>query len=182
MSRPEGIAIDGESGFAKVICFTVAGQELAAPIRAVKETIRFRPLTRVFLTPPLVAGLINLRGEVVAVLDLAELLGLPSAGRRREDPDAAILILRATSTEGGRAGERAAAGLLVDALHGARDVPLGELRPAPATLDAEAAAYLRGVVTISDEHGAPRPLALLDPERVLDTERLRPFRRRAGVA
>ena len=168
----------------KLLCFHVAGQDFGVPIGAVKETIPERPLTRLFLVPPFVAGLINLRGEVVAVLDLAELLGLASSStHRRDDPDAAILILRASSAEaGGRAGERAAAGLLVDALRGARDIPLHELRPPPATLEAEAASYLRGVVTISDEHGAPRPLALLDPERVLDTERLRPFRRRAGVA
>jgi hypothetical protein len=51
--------------------------------------------------------------------------------------------------------------------------PAQALRPPPPTLDPEAASYLRGVVTVLDP---PSPLLVLDPERVLASERLRPFR------
>ncbi len=163
----------------KLVCFLLAGQEFAAPIREVKETIALRPLTRVFLVPPFVAGLMNLRGEVVAVLDLFELLGfaprsLHGEVDRRRNPDAAIVILRPPEALGARAANRAAAGLLVDRMIGVRDVPLESLQPAPPTLSSEAASYLRGVATVDDP---PRPLLCLDLEKVLTTERLRPFRR-----
>ncbi len=174
----------------KLLCFHVAGQDFALPIGSVKETLPERPLTRLFLVPPFVAGLINLRGEVVAVLDLAALLGL-SGGRveARIDPHGApspfgrsegrnIVVLRANLLPGARdprnAANRPAAGLLVDRLDGVHDLPPGELKPPPATLQAEPAAYLEGVAQNGDP---PRPLLILAPERLLGAERLAPFRR-----
>jgi len=150
------------------VCFTVGGQELGAPIRAVKETLPERPITRVFLTPPLLAGLTNLRGEVVAVIHLGRLLELPEA------PDATehnIVILRS------QRANRAAAGLLVDRLLGVRDVDDTDVQPPPATLSPEPASYLRGLARAGDP---PRPLLVLDVEKVLQTERLKPFRRTAS--
>ncbi len=148
------------------MCFFLDGDEYGVPIAEVKETIAVRPLTRVFLVPDFVAGLINLRGEVVAVLDLARLLGL---GRRKPGPDARIVILR------GRGGGRpASAGLLVDRLSDVRDVDPNALHAPPATVEAEAAALVRGVAR-ADDH----PLIVLDLARVFEAERLAPFRRRA---
>jgi purine-binding chemotaxis protein CheW len=164
----------------KLLCFHVAGQDFGVPIAAVKETIAERPLTRLFLVPSFVAGLINLRGEVVAILDLAALLGLPgdepARGRKRELRN--MIILRANLLAGGRdarnAANRPAAGLLVDRLDGVRDVEPSELKPPPPTLAAEPAAYLDGVVAAGDP---PRPLLLLAPERVLGSPQLTPYRR-----
>jgi purine-binding chemotaxis protein CheW len=39
-------------------------------IKAVQEIIRHQPLTRVPLAPPDICGLIDLRGQIIAVLDL----------------------------------------------------------------------------------------------------------------
>lgn len=169
----------------KLLCFHVAGQDFGLPIAAVKETLAERPLTRLFLVPSFVAGLINLRGEVVAVLDLAALLGLEAPrrdgdgderGRRRDGRN--IVILRASLLPGGRdarhAADRAGAGLLVDQLDGVRDVADGDVRPPPATLAAEPAAYLDGVAASGTP---PRPLMLIAPERVLGSPHLTPYRR-----
>jgi purine-binding chemotaxis protein CheW len=166
----------------KLLCFHVAGQDFGVPIGAVQSTIAERPLTRLFLVPPFVAGLINLRGEVVAVLDLAALLALapaePSAAGGRRKPERNVIILRASLLPGVRdarhAANRPAAGLLVDRLDGVRDLAPGALRPPPPTLAAEPAAYLDGVAAAGDP---PRPLLLLAPERVLGSARLSPFRR-----
>ncbi len=156
----------------KHVCFQLAGQAFAAPVRAVKETISVRPLTRVFLVPPFVAGLMNLRGEVVAVLDLAQMVGL----ERRARDDAAVVILRAPESWSSRAQgqDRAACGLAVDRLLGVRDVSDDSVKPPPPNLDAEAASYLRGVATLGDP---PAALAVLDAERVLESDRLKPYRR-----
>jgi purine-binding chemotaxis protein CheW len=170
----------------KLVCFTVGGQELGIPIRAVKETIPLRPVTRVFLVPPFVAGLINLRGEVVAVLELARLLGLEtrlgadlSDGDQRRHPDAAIVILRAPEGRGGRGASRAACGLLVERLHGVKDIGDETLHAPPPTLQPEAASYLTGVATSGEPR---RPLLVIDPEKVIGTERLRPFKRVRAAA
>jgi purine-binding chemotaxis protein CheW len=165
----------------KLLCFHVAGQDFGVPIGAVKETIPERPLTRLFLVPPFVAGLINLRGEVVAVLDLATLLGLdrPVENGRRAPKN--IVILRASLLSGARdarhAANRPAAGLWVDRLEGVRDVAEADVRPPPATLAAEPAGYLDGVAASPRNDGPPRPLLLLAPERVLGSPHLTPYRR-----
>jgi purine-binding chemotaxis protein CheW len=169
----------------KLLCFHVAGQDFGVPIAAVKETIPERPLTRLFLVPLFVAGLINLRGEVVAVLDLATLLGLgdgdgaPGDGpraRRREARN--IVILRANLLAGVRdarnAANRPAAGFFVDRLDGVRDLDEREVQPPPSTLAAEPAGYLDGVARGGEP---PRPLLLLAPERVLGSPHLTPYRR-----
>jgi purine-binding chemotaxis protein CheW len=168
----------------KLLCFHVAGQDFGVPIGAVKETIPERPLTRLFLVPPFVAGLINLRGEVVAVLDLRILLALDGGGNGngghggRRAPSKNIVILRASLLAGVRdprhAANRPAAGLLVDRLDGVRDVADAELRPPPPTLAAEPAGYLDGVVASGEP---PRPLLVLAPERVLGSPHLTPYRR-----
>jgi purine-binding chemotaxis protein CheW len=154
----------------KLVCFAVSGQEFGLPIRAVKETLPMRPVTRLHLVPRFVAGLINLRGDVVAVLDLGGLVGL-DGGR---GADGAIVVLRAAERPlDPRASARALCGLVVERLLGVRELD-GELAPPPPTLAAEAASYLRGVAAVDDP---PHPLNVLDPERLLASERLRPFRR-----
>ena len=162
----------------KLLCFHVAGQDFGVPIAAVKETIPERPLTRLFLVPPFVAGLINLRGEVVAVLDLAALLGLDRAQESGRRAPKNIVILRASLLPDVRdvrhAANRPAAGFWVDRLDGVRDLGDGEVRPPPPTLAAEPAGYLDGVAACGEP---PHPLLLLAPERVLGSPHLTPFRR-----
>lgn len=145
----------------KVICFWLGDQQFGAEITQIKETIVLRPITRVFLVPRWVAGLVNLRGEVVAVLDLAEFLGI---GATAFTADTRIVIARVR----GRT-----AGLLVDRLAEARVVDLDALQPPPAALaDAD---LVFGLTTLEDAS----PLVVLDLERLFDSDRLRQFRRRA---
>jgi purine-binding chemotaxis protein CheW len=160
----------------KLLCFHVAGQDFGVPIAAVKETIPERPLTRLGLVPSFVAGLMNLRGEVVAVLDVGAMLGLAGDGEKRKSRN--IVILRASLLPGVRdprnAANRPAAGLLVDGLSGVRDVAEGDVKPPPTTLAADPASYLDGVAASGDP---PRPLLLLAPERLLGSPQLTPYRR-----
>jgi purine-binding chemotaxis protein CheW len=136
VSVPPGEATDAAAGAAKLVCFFLHGQEYAADIAGVVETLAVRPITRVFLTPPWMAGIMNLRGDVVAVLDLSRLLGMPPT---IITDDSRIVLAR---HEGQRAG------LLVDGLAELRMLDLGLLEPPPATLTGEVANLLRGVVTV----------------------------------
>jgi purine-binding chemotaxis protein CheW len=162
--RPPAAPAPGASAPAKVICFTLAGQDVAIPIGQVKETIVLRPITRVFLTPRWVAGLVNLRGDVVAVLDLAALLDV---GRTTPGDDTRIVVAQAD-------GKRA--GLLVDRLDESRAIDPARLAPPPPTLSPETAELCAGVVTREDGS----PLLVLDMPRLFACERLKPFARRSA--
>jgi len=126
----------------------VGGAPYALPIERVREIVRLRPLTPVPRVPPLVLGVISLRGQIVQVLDLRQALGEAHAtpGRR-----ARIVVLH------GEGGE--VAGLLVDAVRDVLRVPEADLReppgdPAPC------------VTALCSKDG--RFLSLLDPDQVLE--------------
>jgi purine-binding chemotaxis protein CheW len=57
----------------------VAGEAYALPSAAVRQIIRFAKLSRVPNAPPSVLGALNLRGEVVVVVDMSSCLGLGQA-------------------------------------------------------------------------------------------------------
>jgi purine-binding chemotaxis protein CheW len=169
----------------KHVCFRLHGQELAVDIAAVKETLAMRPLTRVFLAPPHIAGIMNLRGDIVAVLDLARRLGLPPTTLTSSTRVVVCRYPRPLPAESAAVdavpdallpAEGLAAGILVDALTELRTLDMGHLEPPPPTLPEDTASLLRGVTTGAG--GAP--LQVLDVARLLEREHSRATRREAS--
>ncbi|MGH7286431.1 MAG: chemotaxis protein CheW, partial [Myxococcota bacterium] len=118
------------------------------PIERVREIVRLRSITPIPRVPPIVLGVISLRGEIVQVLDLRQALGAePEPPGRR----ARIVVLH------GESGE--VAGLLVDAVSEVLRVPESELRPAPG----EPVPCVGAICTRGD-----RFVSLLDPDQVFE--------------
>ncbi len=63
--------------------FSLAPYRFAIDVQAVLEVLRFQDLTPVPMAPPDIAGLINLRGQLVTAIDLRLRLGLPPAAADR---------------------------------------------------------------------------------------------------
>jgi len=149
--------VDARSGTEslRLVCFELRGQELALPIGDVRETLPVQPVTRVFLTPSCLAGVFSLRGEIVPVIDLGVLLGMP---RTDVGEDSKIVVI-----------EHAAgtAGVIVDRLRDLRTIDQA-LDPPPNNLPIEVAALLVGVAATST--GTVR---VLDAKAVLTAEPLR---------
>ena len=62
----------------QLLCVRLGDQEFALNIRAIREIRGWISSTPLPHAPPYIKGMINLRGSVLAILDLAERLGLPS--------------------------------------------------------------------------------------------------------
>jgi purine-binding chemotaxis protein CheW len=79
-----------------VLTFKVHGERIAVPVVDVAEIIRPRPLTRVPHGPASLLGMINLRGKVLPVVSLAELLGqgamAPTPSTRVVVVDAGVMV------------------------------------------------------------------------------------------
>ena len=104
-------------------CTFAMGDDLyGIEVEHVQEVLRAQKLTSVPRAPERVRGLMNLRGRIVMVLDLALQLGLP-----RSEPDARSMniVLR---QDGGSAA------LLVDRICEVVDVPDADFEPPPSTL------------------------------------------------
>ena len=142
-------------GGLRLVCFELRGQELALPIGDVKETLPLQPITNVFLTPPCLAGVFSLRGDIVPVIDLAVLLGMPPtiAG-----DDSRIVVI---------AHDKGAAGIVVDRLRDLRTIETA-LEPPPQNLSNELQHLLRGVA--ATQTGTVR---VLDAASILSAEPLR---------
>jgi purine-binding chemotaxis protein CheW len=130
-----------------VVCDELCGLDVAV----VQEILRAPPPTRVPLAPAAVAGLMNLRGQIVVAVDLRRRLGLP--------PREAGLVPTTVVVRG--AG--GLAGLLVDAAGDVAEAREEAFVPPPGTLDGAARALVRGAYRLAE-----RLLLTLDLERVLD--------------
>lgn len=64
--------------------FKVGENTFGVDVRVVQEVLRPHPITRVPLAPAAIAGLINLRGQVVTAVDMRQRLGLPPNDGERE--------------------------------------------------------------------------------------------------
>ena len=148
----------------RLVCFWLGEQLYGAPIQFIRETVKLRPITRVFHTPDFIVGLASLRGEILAVLDLAVLLGLEPTPL---DFDTHILIVEV-------GGKRA--GVLADRLSEVRDVEPSAILAPPPTIAPDVAAILRGVVTLPEA-----PLGVIDLERVFASEELRRYERKGAT-
>ena len=139
----------------RLVCFELAGQELAIPIDDVRETVPVQPVTRVFLTPSCLAGVFSLRGEIVPAIDLGVLLGL---ARTEVGLESKIVVLD---------HDAGVAGVIVDRLRDLRTLE-GPLEAPPANLPATVAGLLLGIA--STPTGTVR---VLDARAVLTAEPLR---------
>lgn len=63
--------------------FFIDKQFFAVPVQQVQEVIRYQEMTRVPLVPPVIRGLINLRGQIVVALICGEGSAIPTGQTTR---------------------------------------------------------------------------------------------------
>jgi purine-binding chemotaxis protein CheW len=129
----------------------VAGQRFGLPILRVQDVFVPERLTRVPLAPPEVAGLINLRGRIVTLIDMRRRLGLAAVAPATEATMAIGVELRGESY-----------GLLVDSVGEVLKLDDSLREPTPVNLDANLASLASGIHRLDDQL-----LLLIDVDRVL---------------
>lgn len=144
---------------AQYLTFSLSGGEYAIAVLRVREIIEHESVTRVPSTPAFVRGVINLRGSVVPVVDLARKFGLPESPVTKRT---CIVIVEADS-EGGRV----VMGVLADAVNQVVEFSSGEIEPAPSFGAPIRVDFLEGLGKLGDAF-----VLILDTDRVLSTEEL----------
>ena len=131
----------------------VGADAMAVPIDDVREILEVGRLTALPRTPDFVRGVMNLRGAVVPVIDLAARVGMApiSIGRRScvVVVEAEPLVIEGDLAAGEATGEALhgalVVGLLVDAVYEVFDVVADGIEPPPALGTRIAADFLRGM-------------------------------------
>lgn len=131
--------------------FFLDGHVFGTPVPKVQEVIQYQAMTGVPLSPEVVSGLINLRGQIVAAIDLRRRLGLPC---RPEGQMPMNVVVRTSD---------GAVSLLVDEIGDVIEVEDETLESPPETLRGFAREVVRGVYKLSG-----RLLLALDIDRVVD--------------
>jgi purine-binding chemotaxis protein CheW len=122
----------------RLVTFTLDGATYGVDVDAVQEVLRGLPHTRIPLAPGALAGLINLRGQVLTAIDLREQLGRPP---RTEGVEPMLVVIRV-------AGEPAA--LLVDSIGSVVDVEADQFEPPPDTLTGPSRDLILGAYKLDD--------------------------------
>ncbi len=135
-----------------VIEFRLAHEHYAVETRFVRDVVALKELTPLPGVPPFVRGIVNVRGQILPLVDLKRLFDLPEHGLTDLHR---VIVVRGQGVE---------IGLLADMSLGVRSVPVGSLQPTLSTLTGIRSDYLKGVTA--------ERLVVLDLDRLLADERL----------
>lgn len=131
ISRP----LDDESQY---VSFWIADQLIGVPVNSVQEVLNPQTIAPTPLARPEIAGLLNLRGQIVTAVNLRCRLGLPA---RSPDQPSMNVVVRYR-------GESYS--LLVDEVGEVINVSGQELEPTPRTVDRLWKAFTAGVFRLED--------------------------------
>jgi len=136
----------------EVLEFLLAQETYAIETNFVREVYPMTELTPLPCTPVFVFGLINVRGQILTVIDMKKLFDLPEKGITNLNK---VIVVRKDAME---------LGILADEIIGIRNIPVSEFQPPLSTMTGIHAEYLKGVTG--------ERLIVLDMERFLTDRRL----------
>jgi purine-binding chemotaxis protein CheW len=117
----------------EVLEFVLASEHYAMESMHIREVYPMKEFTLVPGTPPFVLGLINVRGQILSVIDIRRFFDLPVKGLSDLNR---VMVVQTPSME---------LGILADRIVGVRHVSLNELQPALPTMTGIRSEYMRGI-------------------------------------
>jgi len=138
--------------FMHVVSFQLNQEEYAIEITKVKEIILLEGITHIPQVPDFIEGIINLRGNVIPIIDLRMRFGLPAVERGEH---ARVMVTRM---------EGKIIGLIVDSVSQVMKIPKTNVQPPPETIASIAGEYILGIGRMDN-----RMIILLDIEKILIT-------------
>jgi len=148
---------DNSFNHTQYLTFHLAGEEYAVGILQVREIITYGTLTKVPHTPPSIRGVINLRGNVVPVVDLGLKFGLTP---RPVTDRTCIVIVEANINE-----SRTVMGVIADSVSQVISISEDNILPAPAFGTRVSIDFLRGMGKSGDKF-----VLVLDIDKVLSAD------------
>lgn len=127
--------------------FLLAHEKYAIESVYISEVFPLKEITPLPCTPPFILGIINVRGQILSVMDLKKFFDLPETEPTKLSK---IVILHSDEME---------FGILADVVLGTRSIPIGEIQPSLPTLTDIRAEYLKGVTN--------ERLVILDAAKIL---------------
>lgn len=134
-----------------LIIFRLSREWYGVEMPDVKEVIKVGPITYLPSSPEYIAGIVNLRGNILSVTDLKAILGLP---HEEQTDKARILAIQSGML---------ATGFLVDEVVESIEVPKSKIASPLLTIQSERVKYIKGQGKIED-----KLIAILHVQRILE--------------
>ena len=142
-----------EDSIIQWVTFHLENEKYGIKVMQVQEVLRMTEIAPVPGAPHYVLGIINLRGNVVTVIDTRKRFGLPEA---EADDETRIVIVEANNN---------VVGILVDSVAEVVDLKISEIETAPNVGNDESSKYIQGVSSLGNEL-----LILVDVNKLLNDE------------
>ena len=139
----------------QLISFTVGGEEYGLDLLRVKEVIRITQITWLPKAPSCVKGIINLRGEVIPIIDLRERFGLA------QQESTALTRVIVVEVEGRPVG------MVVDSASQVVRVPADQFDEPPRVMGRGTQEFISAVGKVDE-----RLVIMIDVDRILSTEEM----------
>ena len=134
----------------QVVSFKLGSEEYGVDISQVQEINRMVAITHVPRAPKFMEGVINLRGQLIPIIDLRTRFGMP---RNEHTKSTRIVVTEIGSKR---------VGMVVDSVSEVLRLPTDSIEDAPDMISGVDTEYIRGVGKIED-----RLIILLDLGRVI---------------
>ena len=152
-------AVQPEASPSQYLTFSVGGEMFAVAILNVKEIIEYGHLTEIPMMPSFIRGVINLRGSVVPVIDLAARFG----GKPTQPGRLTCIVIVEVEDEDSRHN----IGIMVDAVSEVLDIPVSEIEPSPSFGARIRADFISGMGKVAGKF-----VILLNIDQVLSVEEI----------
>lgn len=137
----------------QMVAFKLEKEEFAVNIQQVREVLKMTQVTPLPRSARFIEGVINLRGEVIPVVDLRKRFELETQENKEETR---IIIVEIRDNK---------VGLIVDSVTEVLRLPASSIQPPPSGIAGTRTDFIKGVGKIDD-----RLLILLNLEKILTTE------------
>ncbi|MDV5353380.1 chemotaxis protein CheW [Kosakonia sp. SMBL-WEM22] len=148
--------LSGDNAGNEFLVFTLGNEEYGIEILKVQEIRGYDRVTRIANTPDFIAGVTNLRGVIVPIVDLRVKFILGSA---EFDQNTVVIVL---SLNSGRV-----VGIVVDGVSDVLALNAAQIKPAPEYTVTLSTQYLLGLGSLDE-----RMLILVDIEKLLNSEEM----------
>ena len=152
----------------KYLTFALHNESYGIDVLQTREIIRMRTVTAMPQMPQAVRGVINLRGKIIAVVDLRLRFGL---GEVQQSNETCIIVVE-LRLPGGRSTQ---AGLIVDAVDEVLNIAAGDIEAPPDIGCVVARDYILGIAKLN---GAIK--TLLNIDRVVTATELKEVAKESG--
>lgn len=153
---------------AQFLTFHLADERYAIDVQKIHEVLEVPRITRVPRMPEFVSGVINLRGNVVPVMDLRQKFGL---GKTELTGNTSIVVTEISDVFGDETGSVLEIGIFSDAVDQVVEIPVDNIEPPPTIGTSIDTSFIQGMGKIGESFILILKLdSLLSEKDLLDSE------------